>query len=396
MHIVVVGAGIVGLAVAARLAARGDHVTVLDKECGVARHQTGRNSGVIHSGLYYAPDSLKATMSIAGARSITAYAGAHGIEVKTPGKLVVATTPEQVPGLERLAARGRGNGVTVQVVDPAEAREHEPNVRCVRALWVPRTGTVDYAAICRALADDVVAAGGEVRTETAFVGARERADGLRIRVEGTVGREELAADRLVACAGLQSDRVARSCGLDPAARIIPFRGEYFALTPQARALVNGLIYPIPDPRFPFLGMHLTRMVNGSVLAGPNAVLALAREGYRKRDVDARDVLDELGWPGLWRMGARNVVPGAGEMVRSASKRLFAHRVAALVPELGVHDLVRAAAGVRAQAIARDGEPVDDFLVQRAPRQVHVLNAPSPAATCALEIATHVTRMLDAE
>ena len=395
MHIVVVGAGVVGLAVAARLAERGDRVTVLDKEPAVARHQTGRNSGVIHSGLYYTPGSLKATMSIAGARSMTAFAQAHGIEVRRPGKLVVATRPEHVPGLERLAANGRANGVRVNEVDLAEAREHEPHVSCLRALWVPDTGTIDYAAVCRALADDVVAAGGEVRTETAFVAAREDSDGLRVRVDGPGRREELHADQLVACAGLQSDRVALACGLQPEARIIPFRGEYFELVPRAAALVNGLIYPVPDPRFPFLGVHLTRMVSGAVQAGPNAVLALAREGYRWRDVDVRDVLDELAWPGLWRMGARNVAPGAREVVHSLSKRAFARDLAELVPALGVDDLVRAPAGVRAQAIARDGNPVDDFLVQRAPRQVHVLNAPSPAATCALEIATHLVGMLDA-
>lgn len=396
MHIVVVGAGVVGLAVAARLAERGDRVTVLDKEPAVARHQTGRNSGVIHSGLYYAPGSLKATMSIAGARSMTSFADAHGIEVRRPGKLVVATRPAHVPGLERLAANGRANGVTVREVGLAEAREHEPHVSCLRALWVPDTGTIDYAAVCRALADDVVAAGGEVRTATALVGAREDSNGLRVRVEGPGGREELHADRLVACAGLQSDRVARACGLDPQARIVPFRGEYFELVPRAAALVNGLIYPVPDPRFPFLGVHLTRMVSGAVQAGPNAVLALAREGYRWRDVDVRDVLDELTWPGLWRMGARNVVPGVSEVVHSLSQRMFARGLSELVPALGVHDLVRAPAGVRAQAIARNGNPVDDFLVQRALNQVHVLNAPSPAATCALEIATHLVGMLDAE
>ena len=396
MHVVVVGAGIVGLAIAARLAERGDRVTVLDKEPGVARHQTGRNSGVIHSGLYYAPGSLKATMSVAGARSMTAFAHRHGIEVRTPGKLVVATTPAQLPGLQRLADRGHANGVKVRVVEPAEAREHEPHVRCVRALWVPDTGTVDYAAVCRALAVDVSAADGEVRTSTTFLGADPTRDGLRVRIEGPAGPDELTADRLVACAGLQSDRVARACGLDPAARIVPFRGEYFELTPRAGELVHGLIYPVPDPRFPFLGVHLTRMVDGSVHAGPTAVLALAREGYRWRDIDARDVLDELTWPGLWRMGARNVVPGAREVVRSLSKRAFARSLAELVPALGIHDLVPAAAGVRAQAIGRDGTPVDDFLVQRAQRQVHVLNAPSPAATCALEIAVHVVGMLDTD
>ncbi len=389
-QVVVVGAGIVGLAVAARLAARGDAVTVLEKEPAVARHQTGRNSGVVHSGLYYAPGSLKATMCRAGAASMTAYAREHGVAARTTGKLVVATSDAQVPGLLALARRAEANGVSARLVDRAEAREHEPHVRAVRALWVEGTGIVDYAGVCAALAADVTDAGGQVRLGVTVLGATERAgERVRVRVRSGGQDEELLADRLIACAGLQADRIARACGVEPGARIVPFRGEYFELTEQAAELVRGLVYPVPDPRFPFLGVHLTRMIHGGVHAGPNAVLALAREGYTWRDVVARDVADELAWPGLWRMAAHNVVPGAREVVRSLSVRAFARSLAELVPEIRTADLVPAPAGVRAQALARDGKLVDDFLVRRSERQTHVLNAPSPAATCALEIAAHL-------
>ena len=389
-NVVVVGAGIVGLAVAARLAARGESVTVVEKEPAVARHQTGRNSGVMHSGLYYAPGSMKARMCAAGALSMAAYAREHGVAARVTGKLVVATSAAQVPALERLAQRATANGVRARLVGPDEAHEHEPHVACVAALWVEGTGIVDYTGVCESLAADVVAAGGTVALSTSVVRAAPTAAGpLRVQLTGPGGPTELSADRLVACAGLHADRVARACGLEPEARIVPFRGEYFELTPDARDLVRGLVYPVPDPRFPFLGVHLTRMIDGGVHAGPNAVLALAREAYTWREVDVRDMADALSWPGLWRMGARNVGPGAREVVRSLSRRVFARSLAELVPAIRPEHLTPAPAGVRAQALARDGRLVDDFLVQRDDRQVHVLNAPSPAATCAFEIAAHI-------
>lgn len=392
-RVVVVGAGIVGLAVAARLAEGGHEVTVVEKEDGPARHQTGRNSGVIHSGLYYAPGSLKARMATAGAASMKAYAQQRGVAVRTSGKLVVASDDGELAGLHRLAERAVANDVEARLLSPAEAREHEPHVASVGALWVTATGVVDYPGVCAALATDVTDRDGRLLTGTVVVGADERADGVHVRLRTGEDEHELTADLLVSCAGLQADRVARACGVEPAARIVPFRGEYATLREPAASLVHGLVYPVPDPRFPFLGVHLTRGVDGHVHAGPNAVLALAREGYTWGQVSPRDVADAFTWPGLWRMGVHHLGSGAAEVARSASRRLFARSVARLLPGLTPDDLEPAPAGVRAQALARDGKLVDDFLVQRTARQVHVLNAPSPAATAALEIATHVVDQL---
>ena len=393
MRVLVVGGGIVGLATARALAARGDEVTVLEKEPRLAAHQTGRNSGVIHSGLYYPPGSLKARLAVRGAVSMTAYARARGVLVETTGKLVVATSPEEVPGLRRLAERAAANGVPARLISPAEAAGYEPYVGCALALHVPTTGIVDYQGVCRALAADLTAAGGAVRLATAVEGVTARTAGAPLRVRTDTG-DDLEADVLVACAGLQADLVARACGVEPEAQIVPFRGEYFELAPHRAHLVRGLVYPVPDPRFPFLGVHLTRSVHGGVHAGPNAVLALRREGYTWRDVDPVELRDALAWPGLWRLGRRHAVPGAREVVRSLSRAAFARSVARLVPGVTRADLVPAPSGVRAQALRRDGTLVDDFLVQTAPRQVHVLNAPSPAATASLEIADHLVRVVD--
>lgn len=396
-HVVVVGSGIVGLSVAARLAARGDEVTVLEKEDGLALHQTGRNSGVVHSGLYYTPGSLKATMAAAGARSMVDYARAKGVPVEVCGKLVVATSDAEVPQLEKLAGRAAANGVPARRLTLTEAREFEPHVRAVAALRVESTGIVDYPGVCRALAADVEAAGGRILFGEEVLAARTVPDapGAPGRVEIRTSRADREADALVVCAGLHADRLARACGLEPEARIVPFRGEYFELTPEAGAQVRGLIYPVPDPRFPFLGVHLTRGIEGHVHAGPNAVLALAREGYTWTDVSPRDLADSLAWPGLWRLAARNLVPGAAEVGRSLSRRAFARSLSRLVPGIAAGDLVPAPAGVRAQALRRDGGLVDDFLLQGEGRQVHVLNAPSPAATASLEIARHIVDQLDA-
>ena len=394
MRVVVVGGGIVGLATARALARRGDEVTVLEKEAALATHQTGRNSGVIHSGLYYAPGSLKATMAVRGAASMTAFARDRRIPVETTGKLVVATTDEEVPRLHRLAERAAANGVPARLVTVAEARGYEPYVACVEALRVETTGIVDFGAVSQAFADDVVAGGGLVCLETAFAGVDPGPRGV-LWVRTSTTTDAIEADALVVCAGLQADVVARDCGIVPEARIVPFRGEYFELAPHREHLVRGLIYPVPDPRFPFLGVHLTRMVRGGVHAGPNAVLALRREGYTWRDANIAELRDSLSWPGLWRLGAKHAVPGAREVVRSLSRTAFARSVARLVPGIEARDLVPAPAGVRAQALSRDGSLVDDFLVQTAPRQVHVLNAPSPAATASLEIAEYLVAQVDA-
>ncbi|ATE57906.1 MULTISPECIES: L-2-hydroxyglutarate oxidase [Actinosynnema] len=389
-RIVVIGGGIVGLATARELSRRGDEVVVLEKEGRWAAHQTGHNSNVVHAGLYYKPGSLKARMSVAGNASIVAYAREHGVPVEVCGKLVVATSEEEVPRLRALAERASRNGVPARVVSVAEAREHEPEVSCVAALRVESTGIIDFPAVCAAMVRELTAAGADLRTNSPALAIRTRAGRVEVATPSGVVR----GDALVNCAGLHSDRVARMAGLEPEARIVPFRGEYYELRPERRSLVRGLIYPVPDPTLPFLGVHLTRMLDGSVHAGPNAVLALSREGYRWGDVSVGDVAEVLRFPGTWRLARRYAYPtGLAEVLRSLSKRRFAQSLARLVPAVGEADLVRAEAGVRAQAMRRDGSLVDDFLVQEAPGQVHVLNAPSPAATGSLEIGAHVAGLV---
>ncbi|MCW2757257.1 MAG: oxidoreductase, partial [Nocardioidaceae bacterium] len=380
-HAVVVGAGIVGLASAYALAERGVRTTVLEKESRVAAHQTGNNSGVIHSGLYYQPGSLKAKLGVAGAESMLAFARDHGIAVEQTGKLVVATREEQVPRLHDLLRRGEANGVPCRLVTPEEAREHEPNVACVAALRVDSTGIVDYVGVSTALARLVEENGGEVRTGTAVRAIESRGGRVQVSTDGA----SIDADLLVNCAGLHSDRVARLAGVRPDVRIVPFRGEYFELDAEHAGLVHGLIYPVPDPTLPFLGVHLTRMIGGGTHAGPNAVLALAREGYSWRNVVPRDVWDSVTWPGLWRLGRTYWRTGIDEVARSLSHKRFAASLRELVPAIPDHALVPTHAGVRAQAMRRDGRLVDDFHLVRRPGQVHVLNAPSPAATASLEI-----------
>lgn len=389
MHALVVGGGIIGLAIARELNAAGHGVTVCEKERGWARHQTGRNSGVLHSGLYYRPGSLKARLCVAGARSMVGYARERGVPVQVCGKLVVATSERELPALDELERRGVANGVPLRRLDPSGAREYEPEVRCVAALRIESTGVIDFVGVSEAMAAQLHDAGAELRTGTEVLAVRTA--GQRVRVSTTGG--DVEADSLVNCAGLYSDRVARLAGLAPVARIVPFRGEYHALTPGAAGRVRGLIYPVPDPEFPFLGLHLTRGIDGEVHAGPNAVLALHREGYRWRDASARDLREVFGYRGFWALARRHARTGAAEMWRSASRRAFAASLSEMVPGITADDLVPSPAGVRAQAVGPDGALVDDFLLQSGPRQVHVLNAPSPAATSALEIARHVMRGL---
>jgi L-2-hydroxyglutarate oxidase len=385
-RVAVVGGGILGLAVARELTARGDHVTVLEKEDHWAAHQTGHNSNVVHAGLYYEPGSFKARMSVAGNQSMVEFARANGVPFDVCGKLVVATTSDELPGLNALAARASANGVPARMVTPAEAHEHEPEVACVAALHVESTAIIDFAAVCEVLAKQLAEAGAELRLSTPALAIRAGSTG---GVEIATGEDVVRADALVNCAGLHSDRVAKLAGLTPPVTIVPFRGEYFTLKPESAHLVRGLIYPVPDPTLPFLGVHLTRMLDGSVHAGPNAVLALRREGYRWRDVSGKDLAEAARFPGLWRLARRYPRTAADEVLRSLSRRRFARSLARLVPAVGREDLVRAGAGVRAQALRADGTLVHDFIIETAPNQVHVLNAPSPGATCALEIAKHV-------
>jgi L-2-hydroxyglutarate oxidase len=389
-HVIVAGAGIVGLATAHELTRRGHTVTVLDKEPGIAKHQTGNNSGVIHSGLYYRPGSLKATLGTAGASSMRRFAEENGVDVDICGKLVVATEPSQLPALTELYRRGQANGVPCTMIDADKAKEYEPYVSAVSAVRVESTGIVDFRGVCDVLRRRIEEAGSELRCGQHIVGIASRPDAVTI----TTKSSEFGGDLFVNCAGLHSDRLARLAGLDPDVRIIPFRGEYYELTPETSYLVKGLIYPVPDPSFPFLGVHLTRMINGSIHAGPNAVFALAREGYTKLKINPRDVLDSLRWPGLWRLGKRYWRTGLDETTRSLSKKRFLAGLRELVPDLPDDCLLPAHAGVRAQALRRDGLLVDDFYYQRGPRQVHVLNAPSPAATASLEIAKRIVDELD--
>jgi L-2-hydroxyglutarate oxidase len=390
-RVAVVGGGILGLAVARELTARGDHVTVLEKEDHWAAHQTGHNSNVVHAGLYYEPGSFKARMSVAGNNSMIEFARAHGVPFDVCGKLVVATTNDELPGLNALAARASANGVPARMVTPAEAHEREPEVACVAALHVESTAIIDFAAVCEVLATQLTEAGAELRLSTPALAIRAGSTG---GVEIATGTDVVRADALVNCAGLHSDRVAKLAGLTPPVTIVPFRGEYFTLKPESAHLVRGLIYPVPDPTLPFLGVHLTRMLDGSVHAGPNAVLALRREGYRWRDVSGKDLAEAARFPGLWRLARKYPRTAADEVLRSLSRRRFARSLARLVPAVGREDLVRAGAGVRAQALRGDGTLVQDFIIETAPNQVHVLNAPSPGATCALEIAKHVADQVD--
>lgn len=386
----IVGGGILGLAVAERLAREGRTVTLLEKEDRWAAHQTGHNSGVIHAGPYYAPGSLKAELCRAGNRSMAAFAAEHGIPHEIGGKLIVAVSEKELPGLDRLAARAAANGVPSRLVGPEEAREFEPDVAAVRALRVETTGIVDYSAVSRRLAELSDRLGAELLT-----GAQVR------RISVTGGGVEVEHDRgttrsdvLINCAGLQADRVARLAGIDPEVRIVPFRGEYYELREERRGLVRGLIYPVPDPDLPFLGVHLTRGIDGGVHAGPNAVLALAREGYRWSDIRLADAWDAASYPGFLRLARRNLGTGAAEVARSFSRTLFARSLSRLVPAIGRDDIVRSGSGVRAQAMRRDGSLADDFVIQQAPRQLHVLNAPSPAATSSLEIAARIVAAAD--
>jgi len=393
--VAVIGGGIVGMATAMALAGERRSVVVLEAESRLAAHQSGNNSGVIHAGLYYKPGSLKARNCVAGREAMYRFCAEHDIRAERCGKLVVATEERELPRLDELEHRGRANGLEgIERLGPEAIREHEPYAAGVAGLWVPQTGIVDYGAVTRAMADVVRRSGGEIQTGARVHGCRPLPDGILLES----ARGETMCRVLVNCAGLQSDRVARRCGVDPRVSIVPFRGEYYALVPARRALVRNLIYPVPDPAFPFLGVHFTRTPAGTVEAGPNAVLALEREGYRAADVSLRDLADMARFPGFWRMCAQNWRTGLAEMYRSASASAFVQALRKLVPAVERADVRYLRAGVRAQAVAADGALLDDFHVVESPRAVHVLNAPSPAATASITIgrtiADAVRRQLD--
>lgn len=392
--VAVVGGGIVGLATAFALtrARPGIRLVVLEKENRLATHQTGHNSGVIHSGIYYPPGSYKARFAVQGARAMVEFCREHDLPVQITGKVIVATSEAELPGLDRLYERGQANGVRVRRLDRAELAEHEPHAGGLAALHVADTGICDYPAVAMRLARLVADAGGQVHPATRVTRLREEPGGVVVQTS----RGATRAGRVVNCAGLQSDRVAMAAGVAAPARIVPFRGEYYQLAAHRTDLVRGLIYPVPDPDFPFLGVHLTRMTDGSVHVGPNAVLALRREGYGRYSASPRDLASTLTYPGFWSLARRHWRAGAAEMRRSASRRAFAQAARRLLPGLRDEDLVPAGAGVRAQAVGRGGRLVDDFLIRSSGHTLHVLNAPSPAATASLSIGAELARRLLAE
>lgn len=390
-NVIIVGGGIVGLAVALEITRRwpGRRLLLLEKENRVGLHQSGHNSGVIHSGVYYKPGSLKAKLCVGGARAMIAFCQEHAIPHRVCGKVIVATTERELPRLEELRRRGEANGLYgLRVIASDELREIEPHARGLRALVVPSTGVTDYTQVCEKYAGLIAAQGGTVSTSTELTGLH--VGDCEIMAE--TNRGAFAGSHLINCAGLFSDRVSRMAGAPANVIIVPFRGEYYDLTAERSSLVRALIYPVPDPQFPFLGVHFTRRINGTVDAGPNAVLAFRREGYRRADFNPRDLGSSLLFPGFWRMAAKHWRSGFGEFHRSFSKSAFVRALQHLLPEVGENDLVPGGSGVRAQALKRDGTLVDDFQFLPHGRMLHVLNVPSPAATASLEIGRAIGEM----
>jgi L-2-hydroxyglutarate oxidase LhgO len=386
--VVIVGGGIVGLATAVAIGERSprSRLLLLDKEERLASHQTGHNSGVIHSGIYYRPGSHKARLCVEGARLMTEFCDAHGIRWERCGKVIVATDETELPRLQALHERGTANGVPGLTMIPGEAvKEHEPHCRAVRALLSPATGIVDYVEVAEAMAALIRSRGAEIVTGARVTAIRRESGGVVLETP----RGAFQGHHLINCGGLHSDRVARLMGVEPEVRIIPFRGEYYMLRPERRSLVRGLIYPVPDPEFPFLGVHFTRTIHGDVEAGPNAVLAFAREGYTMGTVRPGELLGTLGYRGFWSMARRYWRMGSYEFYRSLSRAAFVRSLQRLVPDIRTSDIARGGAGVRAQAVSPDGSLVDDFRITITPGAVHVLNAPSPAATASLAIGRHV-------
>ncbi len=383
----VIGAGLIGLATARALLQKypGSSLVVLEKEPQVAAHQSGRNSGVLHSGIYYKHGSLKAQLTAAGRQAMLAFCDEHSIKYEMTGKLIVATSEEELPRLQPLYERGTENGLALEIIGPEGIAEIEPHVKAIQAIWVRQAGIVDYRHVAQALAEELVREGAEVRLN-AKLQRFERKNGV-LHLQTSNG--EVQTRIAVNCGGLFSDRLARLTGIDPGLRIVPFRGEYFRLRAEAQHLVRGMVYPLADPRFPFLGVHLTRMTDGEVLVGPNAVFSLRREGYFSRDFELTDTLESLSYSGFWRLVLPNLGTGLGELMRSGSVRAFAREVQKMLPAIKAEHLLPARAGVRAQAVDTDGKLVEDFRFAHGDGWLHVLNAPSPGATASLAIGEYV-------
>lgn len=391
--VAVVGGGIVGLATAWQISQRDPQarIVLLEKENAVALHQTGRNSGVIHSGIYYKPGSLRAINCREGKVALEAFCDEHGVQWEQTGKVIVATSEKQFSALDNIFQRGQQNGVRCEIVDVDRLNELEPHTAGIKAIHVPESGIVDYPGVCSKLSELLTAGGASIRLSYPVTGIEQRTDDVILRS----GADSVVAKQVVNCTGLYSDRIAKLSGQKMAEQIVPFRGEYFVLKPEAEHLCRTLIYPVPDPEFPFLGVHFTRMIEGGVECGPNAVLALAREGYTWGDVNLRDLFESVTYPGFLKLAFRFWRTGAGEIWRSLSKAAFVRALQKLVPDIRAEHLVSAPSGVRAQALAPEGRLVDDFLILRNERVLNVCNAPSPAATASLNIGRLIAEKLDA-
>ncbi|MDB4650207.1 L-2-hydroxyglutarate oxidase [Pirellulaceae bacterium] len=387
----IVGGGIVGLAVGHRFSQRypNKKIVVLEKEKQLAHHQTGHNSGVLHSGIYYKPGSLKAINCREGKVAMEQFCSEHGIDYDICGKVIVATSEEEIPRMEKIYQRGLDNGVACEIVPKERLNELEPYAAGIKAIHVPEAGIVNYKQVCEKLGELITQTGGDILTDSKVIGIEHEA--AKSVVKSTNG--EVEAKLVVNCAGLHCDRVTKLGGSKPSAKIIPFRGEYFELKEDRKGLCKNLIYPVPDPSFPFLGVHFTRMIEGGVECGPNAVLAFAREGYKKLDINLYDLFESLTYPGFIKMSIKHMGMGLGEMWRSFSKAAFVKALQKLMPDIRKDDLVAAPAGIRAQAVTRDGGMVDDFLIDETEHMVNVNNAPSPAATASLNIGKSVVEKL---
>lgn len=393
--VTLIGGGIVGLATAWNLlqAHPGLKITVLEKEATLAKHQTGHNSGVLHSGIYYKPGSLKAINCRAGKKAMEAFCEEHGVPYKLCGKVIVAVTPDEKPKLQTIFERGQANGVDCEMISAERCREIEPHVAVTEAIHVPEAGIVDYAEVCVTMGRLIESRGGEVLLRAEVTGMSRGKDGITTLRHHGDDRTETQTKLVVNCGGLHCDRVTKLSGHEPSAQIVPFRGEYFELTEEAEHLCKTLIYPVPDPAFPFLGVHFTSMIQGGVECGPNAVLALGRECYGKFEVNPRDLWESLTYPGFVKMAAKHWKMGMGEMWRSYNKAAFVKALARLMPEIRAEHLVACPSGIRAQALKPDGTLVDDFIVDEADGVVNINNAPSPAATASLNIGKLVTEKL---